>query len=122
MTDHDATEPEADTPLPGLDPEPDHRPVSELERNARRSLQALQLAGLLQDRHAALAELFLVLARAIDRQARSPRGGYAVANLANSMREVWVQLLPEEEGGTGSDDFDRWKRELAALDGSGSSA
>lgn len=111
-----------DEPLPGLDPEPSDRHVSELERRARQSLQALDSAGLLEPRHAGLAELFLTLARAVDKQAHSARGGYAVANLANSMREVWLQLLPEEEGGTGSDDFTRWQRELAGLDGSGRTA
>jgi hypothetical protein len=119
MTDAAQHDPGADLPLPGLDPEPVNRPVSELERQARRSLQALESAGLLEPRHAALAELFLVLARAIDRQARNLKGGYAIANLANSMREVWVQLLPEEEGGTGSDDFTRWQRELAGMDSTG---
>lgn len=106
-----------DEPLPGLDPEPTDRPVSELERQARRSLQALDNANLLEPRHAGLAELFLTLARAVDKSSRSARGGYAVANLANAMRETWLQLLPEEEGGTGSVDFARWQRELAALDG-----
>lgn len=115
-------DPEADTPLPGLGPEPTDRAVSELEREARRSLQALDNAGLLEPRHSGLAELYLTLARAVDRQSRSARGGYAVANLANSMREVWLQLLPEEEGGTGSDDFTRWQRELHQLDADGGSA
>jgi hypothetical protein len=120
MTDEAHEDPGADLPLPGLDPEPVSRAVSDLERQARRSLQALDAAGLLEPRHAALAELFLTLARAVHKQSMSPKGGYAVANLANSMREVWVQLLPEEEGG-GSDDFAAWKRELerAGMDSPG---
>lgn len=109
-----------DEPLPGLGAEPTDAAVGELERQVRRSLARMQLDGLVDERHAGLMQLALELCRAITRGASSGRAS-AVAMAAKELREVFAQLMPDEEV-SGGDDFDRWKRELAGMDPAGGSA
>lgn len=99
-------------PLPGL-AAPDRGGVTELERAARRSLAALDSAGLLQENHAVLMQLVLDLARAVGLGAASGRAS-AAAMAAAQLREAWA-MLPTLDMDTGSgDEWDKLAMELRA--------
>lgn len=110
-------------PLPGLDPEPQDRAVTNLERRARQSLAALHEANKLGPQHAGLMELFLTLARSVDgaANARAPRAS-AVAMAAKEMREVWAALCPDDDDAPAAEEFTQWQTALAAVPDAGESA
>lgn len=96
-------------PLPGLSA-PDAG-VTELEVAARRSLAALDQAGLLQETHAMAMQLVLDLARAVGLGTRSGRAS-AAALAAAQLREAWL-LLPALDMATGvADEWDKLAADL----------
>src|SRR5213075_947187 len=91
-------------PLPGLDDPTPAGGVTELETAARRSLMALDQAGLLEPRHALTMRLVLDLARAVGRSAQKGQAA-AAAMAAAQLREAWA-LLPQPVDGSAGDAFD----------------
>lgn len=98
--------------LPGLDDAPEG--VSVLEAAARRSLQALADASLLNESHALPMALVLDLARSVGRAVGKGQGA-AAAMAAAQLREAWL-LLPDLDGAGagGGDEWDKLARQLRA--------
>lgn len=100
---------DAALPLPGL--EDPGEGVTELETAVRRSLAALDKAGLLQETHALPMQLVMDLARAVGLSTRAGRAS-AAAMAAAQLREAWL-LLPELDMNTGK--VDEWDKLAADL-------
>lgn len=98
--------------LPGLGEAPEG--VSVLEAAARRSLQALADASLLNESHALPMALVLDLARSVGKAVAKGQGA-AAAMAAAQLREAW-QLLPDLDGAAagGGDEWDKLARKLRA--------
>ena len=94
---------------------PRDRGVSDLEREVRRSLNALRAGGRLESADAGVAQLAIELSRSIAGGARNGRAS-AVALASAQLLACFDRLNPPDEGGDG-DDFDRWR---AYLDGAAS--
>lgn len=94
----------ADAALPGLGDAPAGE--TELETAVRRSLAALDAAGLLQETHAMAMQLVLDLARAVGIGTRNGRAS-AAAMAAAQLREAW-SLLPELDMASGQ--MDEWEK------------
>lgn len=111
-----------DEPLPGLGPDPTDHPVGGMEQQARRTLSKLTDLGYIGEEHAGQMQLYLTLARTIDRTAAGGRAAYAVAQCAKEMRELFESFIPDDaEGEAAADaDFTRWQRELHGVDAPGS--
>lgn len=92
-------------PLPGLADQAGGQ-VTELETAVRRSLAALDAAGLLHETHAMAMQLVLDLARAVGLGTRSGRAS-AAALAAAQLREAWA-LLPTLDMTTGQ--ADEWEK------------
>lgn len=98
--------------LPGLEDVQPAGGTTALETAARRSLAALQTAGILEDRHAVTMQLVLDLARSVGRA--SAKGQAAAAAMAAAqLREAWA-LLPQPDGSTSGDEWDELARDLRA--------
>lgn len=81
-------------PIPGLD-EPSGRPVDALEKAVRRTLRALELEGLIEERHAARLQLAIELAQIVSLK-RATGKVSTVGNDARVLMELIDKLLPEE--------------------------
>jgi hypothetical protein len=90
-------------PLPGLQDQANG--VTELETAVRRSLAALDAAGLLTEVHAMPMQLVLDLARAVGLGTRSGRAS-AAALAAAQLREAWALLPALDATGSGGDEWD----------------
>lgn len=100
---------DATLPLPGLEDPGDG--VTELETAVRRSLKALDQAGVLTETHALPMQLVLDLARAVGMATRAGRAS-AAAMAAAQLREAW-QLLPVVDMQSGvSDQWDQLAQDL----------
>lgn len=84
-------------PIPGMEPDPEHRPVSSLEKAVRATLVALQADGLIEDRHAARVALAIELAQIVTLK-RSTGRVSTVANDARVLMELLDKLLPADSG------------------------
>jgi hypothetical protein len=96
-------------PLPGLQDQVGH--VTELETAVRRSLAALDAAGLLTEAHAMPMQLCLDLARAVGLGTRSGRAS-AAALAAAQLREAWGLLPTLDEGAGQQDEWDKLAQQL----------
>lgn len=108
--------------IPGLGPEPTTGRVSEVERAARSTIQHLHEMGHVRDHHAVVCAMILAAARAIDRGASSGRAS-AVAMAMKELREAYLLLVPESEGGAqGGDGWLDFEAEFRAAAEAGGSA
>lgn len=99
-----------DAPLPGL--ELREAPTGEVEQAARRTIAALAADGLLEDRHAAVCQALVSVARAYDRAMTSAKAKeYAVANLHAQLLAT-LEALPSPEAGVEDDEWTKFQREL----------
>lgn len=99
---------DAALPLPGLE-----RPkagVTDLELAARRSLDALARANLLNESHSLPMALILDLARAVAHGTATGKAS-AAALAAAQLREAW-QLLPAMEQAPAEDEWTQLARQL----------
>lgn len=80
-----------------------------------RSLRFMADQSLVDERHAGLMELALVLARSI----RPGEKAYGVAQCAAQLLAVFDKLVPEQEGGA-PDGFSELRAYLAGVDAAGS--
>lgn len=97
-------------PLPGLEDQVGGR-VTELETAVRRSLKALDDAGLLQETHAMPMQLVLDLARAVGLGTRSGRAS-AAALAAAQLREAWAMLPTLDLGSGVADEWEKLAKQL----------
>lgn len=89
--------------LPGL--EPPAPSAGAMELATRKTIAALEAAGLLEERHAMTCQLMIELAQSVE-AGRKARRASAVAMAAAQLREAFLSL-PEPEGGSGDGD-DPW--------------
>lgn len=96
--------------LPGL--EADQAGDGDVLKAARRSLRALEQAGVFTDAGAVMGAALVTTARQLDRAVSGGRAkDYGVAQLVAQLRETWSVLVPDETG-NGSDGFDQLAAEL----------
>lgn len=108
-------QPEAQPTLPGLELEPENgASPSALRTAVVTTLAALQQEGLLEPRHAALAQLSLELADSVTAGRRSGRAS-AAAMAAAQLRETLL-ALPEPTAAGIAEKFDAYLRSLERED------
>lgn len=98
--------PEGQDALPGL--EPPKRGEVAIVLACRRTLVSLEAAGLLEERHAILAQSMLELAQVVDAGRRQGKAS-AVAMAAAQILAIYQQLVPDSEGG----ETDEWNELVA---------
>jgi hypothetical protein len=105
---------QAALPLPGIgDAQPTSAGgITPLEQACRRSLAALEDAGLLSERHAVTMQLVLDLSRSVGRASNKGQAA-AAAMAAAQLREAWA-LLPQPDGAEQGDEWDELARDLRA--------
>jgi len=109
MTEPDRYE---DAPLPGL--ELRESPTGEVEQAARRTIAALDADGLLEDRHAAVCQALVSVARAYDRAMTSAKAKeYAVANLHAQLLAT-LEALPTPAASDDDDPWTQFQRQVEA--------
>lgn len=97
--------------LPGLDVAP--RGASALDKATRRTIVALQVAGLVGEREAMVCQLMLDLAVVVDAGRRQGKAA-AAAMAATQLLAAYQLLIPEAVEGGGDDAFDELARDLRA--------
>lgn len=95
--------------IPGLEPAP--RGASALEKATRQTIRALQVIGLVEERHAMVVQLMLDLAVVVDAGRRGGKAA-AAAMAAAQLLAAYQLLIPEQVEGGGSDAFDELARDL----------
>lgn len=108
VDDSSSLEAGGDVALPGLESSTPR--TTDLEAAARRSLQALDAAGVLGPQHAMTMQLILDLARAVGLASRSHASAAAMA--AAQLREAWATLPQLADATDDGDEWDRLAREL----------
>lgn len=80
-------EPDQALPLPGIDPDPTNRAVTELERAVRRTLRAMDEAGLVQEVDAGKLQLAIEMAEVIAMK-KNTRRASTIGNDARVLMEI----------------------------------
>lgn len=99
-------------PIPGL--EPPSRSASPMERATRRSIVALEAAGLVEERHSMVTQLMIELAQVVDAGRRNGKAS-AAAMAASEIMAAYQLLLPADEGGETHDAYDDLASELRGI-------